>query len=425
MSNENFPVKRVISNIEEMQTLICELQVNSPRPIRQALNSQMQIIQSIQSPTLNDTLLTTMISDLDISLEDCENEKQKKSIQRQFSMMVQNFIFFLDAKIQLLLQNNDELSRELFVKAGDMLSKNMRDLLLMMTETFGAVVKVTATGVDVIGTNAVILGNGLASETLIASKTGVSTTSNGESTTVDQKEINPENSQVIKDIATDTADKINDNLGELDGRISEHTDNWINGMNNIIINNMFSQERMEDRKNFLGNLYDWLKKDKNFKKRESDFYETINSTIIKLKKYRQMIGKSIIISEMIERYLKPLQKHLENKKHEEGIGGFIDKIPFSSVLDKGKIIIFGKTEYEDINHIISDYRAVADSYNKMSDYISKSYNALSDNEKQYYNEFKLYSENEISIDQIKRKLFVYMAKEHGITEQRAREIENI
>lgn len=201
-----------IDSLEGMTNWLSSLQAGASLSVQQALKAQLQVIQFVQSPTLVDTTIDTLVLNLKKSLEGEQDPDMKKTIHERFSLMIQNYVFFLDARLQMEINNNKEEAMRLYDMAGDMLSHSVVDIAMLATP--GGIVAKGA---------------------------------------------------------------------------------------KFVVKNVFAGNN-EATGNFLGSLvkYLWAKNDKDQK--VADFYKTIYGIIMKLDKYSGLIGKSMLISNMIDRY---------------------------------------------------------------------------------------------------------------------------
>lgn len=437
MSTNDLPIKREISTIQEMTSFIGELKADAPLPIKYALDSQLQIISAMQSPTIIDTALSTMVLNLKTSLDYCSDKMQKQNLLKEFSMMIQNLIFFLDVRFQQFCKKNNDLSRQLFIQAGERFSNNLENLMLLTIETFSSTTKVLAAGVDVIGTNAANAAISLGTEVINASETGSTTTTKGDETTHDEKGLDPEIARANAETGKCAIEAINGNLGQLDERTAYHVNEWRDRMENVIINNIFSEEQLEKHAELRDTIYKWWNKESINKEEEDNFYEAINNTITKLWKYREVIGKSMIISDMIERYLPYLQRHLIKKNIPENkIARFLEEnptnklIPFKYFNKFISILFVSKNRKEDVENKLNEieatlnkYQDVANYFDEVDDFLSRD---LTKEESKYRDEF--HARLKASGGEVSSKDRKYLEKVRiklGISEERAKELEEL
>ena len=432
-------VKREISTIDEMTSFIDELKLDAPRPIEAALKAQLQIIRFVQSPTLSDTILTTLVDNLDESLHSCTNVTQRSKIRKQFSSMIQNFIFFLDARVQYCCHENKERSKQLFVMAGEMFSDNMRDLMLLTIQNFGMVVKVGADVIDVGGIIMAEVGTTMGTEAINSAKTGKTITTDADGNiTTEEKGLDPEIAGQNAKLAEHTVDTINGNLGELSDRVSTHINQWQEKVENTIINNIFSPEQIEKKNTFNSKMYDWWYQYEIIATERADFYETVNNTIEKLGHYYKIIGKSIVIHDMIKRYLPELEKYLYDKfDGDNNSGGLLGK-PLIKKLPPVKVIKWAESKIEtavdtitgrdkkrekEVQSIIQKYREIAEHYDRMVQLLDPSMLGLNEKEQEYYDSYKI-ADSKGRISESERQMLEELRKRLGISITRAKEIED-
>lgn len=121
----------VITSLHDMSLWLNKLQVGASPAVKEALSAQINVIRFVQSPTLIDTTFDTLMYSLDKSLRITQNEEERAGIREVFCLMIQNYVFFLDAKFQMAVNQNREEGRKLFVEAGELLSNSIKDVALM------------------------------------------------------------------------------------------------------------------------------------------------------------------------------------------------------------------------------------------------------------------------------------------------------
>lgn len=140
---ENTPVvmtetPKEINSLEQMGAWLISLENGASVSVQEAVKAQMQVIKFIQSPTLVDTTLDTLILSLKKSLKKASNEDEKEHLRESFSLMIQNYVFFFDARMRYTIEENKEEARQnkeearqIFLQAGEMLSNSVKDVALM------------------------------------------------------------------------------------------------------------------------------------------------------------------------------------------------------------------------------------------------------------------------------------------------------
>lgn len=209
-----------ISTLEQMESWLISLKDGANASAQEALKAQLQVVRFIQSPTLIDTTFDTLILRLKTSLKKAENEGQKEQIREAFSLMIQNYVFFFDARLQYAINENKEEARLLFLQAGEMLSNSVKRVALLAV-----------------------------------------------------------NGSEIGEIAS------------------------------VIVHNLFDESDDASAISLFNRLWKWWNKDKIIVEKRHEFYITLYGMCKKLGKYQPMIGKSLIISGMIERYTPDISEY--------------------------------------------------------------------------------------------------------------------
>lgn len=390
-------MSKKISNSEQLTSFINEISVKAPIPVREMLKCQLKIVSLHQKPTLVDSALSNMIQCLHTALKECDNDKQKDSVRLMFTKMIETLITLLDARIVQFQSDNHEAGVDAITKASNLMFDNLRDSMLMAVNTFGAGVKATASVVDHSVGNIEIMVTGLATmggEVVAGTPVRVSqtmeTSGEGDSSqiketqTVDKGSASDQVIDTIRRTGKDTMDTFDGNIGDFSRSMGSITDDWTNSMNGIILNNVFSEEHKEDRTNITKWLLSSPRKRKEAQEMLYDFYKTICNTIDKLDKYYEMIGKSVLVSDMIERYVKVLKSNMKEPDS-------LVKKWVKSLLQKGSVLtlplihiaglgyVTGLVAYIVFENIqsqkgfipekrIEEYMEVANKYSVMSDY---------------------------------------------------------
>lgn len=205
---------REIDTLEGMNDWLSELQAGASESVQQALKAQMQVISFVQSPTLVDTTIDTLVLNLKKSLECESSDEMRKKIHERFSLMIQNYVFFLDARMQMEINANKQEANRLCNMAGEMLSQSVVDVAMLAVPGAGAV-------------------------------------------------------------------------------------GALKGVSGVVVKNVFAENSPESSSFFSGLLKLIMN---NQSEKIAEFYKTVYAIITKLDKYSDLIGKSMLISGMIERY---------------------------------------------------------------------------------------------------------------------------
>ena len=347
-------MRKEITSEAELDSFISQVSNEAPLPVKCMLNGQLQIIRTLKNPTLIDYSISEIIEGLNSSLSECSNDNEKKLVRRQFSSMITNLVFFLDAELHKTIQDNDQLAKMTFLRAGDLFMDNMRDVMVSSINTFGAAGKIVATSADHIGKDVIITLSGVTTQvvnTVGASSFDVteSTTNQGDSstqsTTFHKDPMSDEALHVNKEILFEVIDKIDQHRGEASREVNEHIDKWVDSISNVIIYDLFSDERKEKTLSLFDSTMQLLSKNKTEQKAMNDFIRSVSYTICKLGKYRELIGPSIRISDMIERYVRVFREaHVVTPDKKENF--FTKHLPKSiKSLSFGATTLFAATQF--------------------------------------------------------------------------------
>lgn len=218
---------RTITSFDEMSSWLIDLEESASKSVQEALKAQLQVIKFVQSPTLVDTTLDTLIFSLKKSLKLAKDKEEQESLREQFSVMIQNYVFFFDARVQYVINETKDEARQLFCQAGEMLSNSVKEVALM---------------------------------------------------------------------AVDGAS------------IAE--------MRKTVVENLFSPENEEQTKSYFNRIWNFVNQKSIVDEKRKEFNGTIYGIIKKLDKYQPLIGKSMLIYGMIERYKPNVKEHLDSQHQE-------------------------------------------------------------------------------------------------------------
>lgn len=205
--------KREISSLDEMKSFLNGLQRNSSLSVREVISAQLAVIQFVQSPTLSDTMLDTLIYGLQKSLKYSASEQEKESLRERFAFMIQNYIFFLDAQVQYEVNQHRENAYVLLRQAGEMLSRSVFEVALCAASQ-----------------------------------------------------------------------------GDMEK------------MGTLIVKNVFAQNNKEKTESFFKRFAKWFTNRYRVEDAKANFYNTLAITFRKIDEYHELLGNSIIIKGMIDRY---------------------------------------------------------------------------------------------------------------------------
>ncbi len=140
-SNTN--VQRIeIKSLEQMESFLENLKATASDSLSAALSAQLQVIRYVSSAQLVGATFDTLFQNLKKAKEYATTPKERDAIMERGSLMIQNYVFFMRARLVYAIEDNKEEGRKLFEEAGKQLSKNVVEIVAMYA-TGGASLSVT------------------------------------------------------------------------------------------------------------------------------------------------------------------------------------------------------------------------------------------------------------------------------------------
>lgn len=128
---QSVPQINKIDSLEKMDSFLSSLQMTASHSVAEALKAQLAVIRFVSSPSLIDTTLDTLILNLKKSLDSANSEDERNRLRELFSLMIQNYIFFFDARLQYAINDNKKQGRALLEEAGKQLTETATQVALM------------------------------------------------------------------------------------------------------------------------------------------------------------------------------------------------------------------------------------------------------------------------------------------------------
>jgi len=125
-------VQRVeIKSLEQMESFLDNLQATASDSLAAALNAQLQVVRYVNSSQLVSTTFDTLFQNLKKAKEYAATPKERDAIMEKGTLMIQNYVFFMNAKLTYAIKDNKEEGRKLFEEAGMQLSKSVASIASM------------------------------------------------------------------------------------------------------------------------------------------------------------------------------------------------------------------------------------------------------------------------------------------------------
>lgn len=118
--------KTVINTVDGMSSWLQKMQTPQMSPSAlQALQSQIQVLNFVKSPTLTGMAIDTMITCLHKAIQTATSHDEKEAVRESFALMIQGFMFFSEAQLQYAINSNKEEGAQLLSQAGGILAKSV------------------------------------------------------------------------------------------------------------------------------------------------------------------------------------------------------------------------------------------------------------------------------------------------------------
>ncbi|MBR5323882.1 MAG: hypothetical protein IKV14_03550 [Muribaculaceae bacterium] len=123
---------RVIDSIDSLNIYLQTLQVEASPVVVNVLQSQMQILKYVQSPTMTLMAIDNVMLCLHKALKTAENEQQKELLRESFTSVLQSFIFVTEARLRYEIDSNRDEAVCLLADAGDLLMSSVSNTAMMV-----------------------------------------------------------------------------------------------------------------------------------------------------------------------------------------------------------------------------------------------------------------------------------------------------
>lgn len=135
-----------INTLEQMTDWVRQLQNEASGPALQALQSQLQVLRYVESPSMTSMALDNILVALHKSLKEAEEPRQRELLQETFASLLQSFVFMSEARLQHEIESNQKQTIQLLSEAGDFLANSVLQVTtLVATGGASAVVKGAST----------------------------------------------------------------------------------------------------------------------------------------------------------------------------------------------------------------------------------------------------------------------------------------
>ena len=114
----------VITSMNGLKNWLSGLETGSTPSAVQTLESQIQVLNMVSTPTMVGMAIDTMIDSLRKALKYAENEMEKDEIRDAYASMIQTYFFFSEAKLRYAIDKNQDEAAAMLGHAGDTLANS-------------------------------------------------------------------------------------------------------------------------------------------------------------------------------------------------------------------------------------------------------------------------------------------------------------
>lgn len=122
----------VIDSVDSLNVYLTSLQAEASPAVMMALQSQLQVLKYIQSPTMTLMAVDNVMLCLHKALKGAEDNQQKESLRESFASLLQSFIFVTEARLRYEIDSNKDEAYKLLADAGDMLMSSVGSTAMLV-----------------------------------------------------------------------------------------------------------------------------------------------------------------------------------------------------------------------------------------------------------------------------------------------------
>ena len=124
--------EHTIDSVDSLNCYLQSLQAEASPAVMMALQSQLQVLKYVQSPSMMLMAVDNIMLCLHKALKSAEDETTKENLKETFSTLIQSFIFAIEAKLRYEIDSAREESIQLLAEAGDLLMSSVTSTAMMV-----------------------------------------------------------------------------------------------------------------------------------------------------------------------------------------------------------------------------------------------------------------------------------------------------
>ena len=122
----------VIDSVDSLSRYLSALQSEASPSVMMALQSQLQILKYVQSPTMTLMAIDNIMVCLHKGLKNAKDNAEKEQLKESFVSLLQSFIFVTEARLRYEVETDKKESMQLLTDAGDMLMSCVSSTVMMV-----------------------------------------------------------------------------------------------------------------------------------------------------------------------------------------------------------------------------------------------------------------------------------------------------
>lgn len=124
--------EHTIDSVDSLNCYLQSLQADASPAVMMALQSQLQVLKYVQSPSMMLMAVDNIMLCLHKALKSAEDETTKENLKETFTTLIQSFIFAIEAKLRYEIDSAREESVQLLAEAGDLLMSSVTSTAMMV-----------------------------------------------------------------------------------------------------------------------------------------------------------------------------------------------------------------------------------------------------------------------------------------------------
>ena len=124
--------EHTIDSVDSLNCYLQSLQADASPAVMMALQSQLQVLKYVQSPSMMLMAVDNIMLCLHKALKSEEDETTKENLKGTFTTLIQSFIFAIEAKLRYEIDSAREESIQLLAEAGDLLMSSVTSTAMMV-----------------------------------------------------------------------------------------------------------------------------------------------------------------------------------------------------------------------------------------------------------------------------------------------------